>query len=154
VIAPSFSANNLHKRLPEIYSKSDEFSMILNDHAASGIPLKDISHWMSKLTLDIIGVSMFGVDFKILSGETSEDVETFMRETPNATKEYFLRQLINPLRSYMFWDSNVASAEASVPKFLSFAQGIIDNYRKAPKTENDKSSILGHIVRWYNTDNF
>jgi hypothetical protein len=34
---------------------------------------------MTKLTLDIVGVTMFGVDFKALSGDTAEDVETFMR---------------------------------------------------------------------------
>jgi hypothetical protein len=39
-----------------------------------------VSEWMTKLTLDIVGVTMFGVDFKALSGNTSEDVETFMRE--------------------------------------------------------------------------
>eukprot|EP00596_Hydrurales_sp_CCMP1899_P000647 CAMPEP_0119046280 /NCGR_PEP_ID=MMETSP1177-20130426/45582_1 /TAXON_ID=2985 /ORGANISM="Ochromonas sp, Strain CCMP1899" /LENGTH=532 /DNA_ID=CAMNT_0007019207 /DNA_START=180 /DNA_END=1774 /DNA_ORIENTATION=+ len=147
VIAPSFSANNLHKRLPEIYMKSEEFCDILHAHCSSGEPLKDLSEWMTKLTLDVIGVTMFGVDFKALSGDTSEDVETFMRETPNATKEYFLRQLLNPLRKYLFWNTDVARARASVPKFMAFAQRIIDGYRNTSGDDINQASILGHIVR-------
>lgn len=53
---------------------------------------------------------MFGVDFNCLSGNTNDAVKIFIKETPNATKEYFLNQLLNPLRTYMFWIPEVSRA--------------------------------------------
>jgi Cytochrome P450 len=165
-VAPSFSTTNLSKMIPELQSKLEHFSSILDSHIAQNTLLVDLGEWMIRLTIDVLAASMFRTDFgtlqshylnKGVSGNPDKGAESegqlFVRSIGIMSKEFMMRSPLKPWRRFLFWDKKVmkeiADAHIAADAVADIGKRLLAEYRnKYTKEElQDDKSILAHLIR-------
>ena len=91
---------------------------------------------------------MFGVDYRTMESSESEGRQ-LMHEIELGLKEYVLKQLYNPIRFLMFWDTDLKRAQQAVLAVAAAQKKVLDNYRATKTTSEiaEDCSILAHLVR-------
>ena len=91
---------------------------------------------------------MFDIDYRTLQSSTSEG-RLLMHEIELGLREFAQKQIYNPLRFLMFWDTDLHRARKAVLLVEAAQRKLLDNYR-ASKTASEIAedcSILAHLVR-------
>jgi Cytochrome P450 len=171
-VAPSFSNTNLSKVIPELQTKLDQFKDILDAHILQSAILTDFPEWMIRVTIDVLGASMFRTDFQTLQShsfavgasanpdpsvvpDVESDGQLFVRSYGIMAKEFMMRSPLQPWRKYLFWNKNVmkeiSDANIAAGAVADIGKRLLEGYRLKYSEEellNDKS-ILGHLIRRY-----
>ena len=89
-ISNSFSVTNLHKSLPLLHKKCDELKGIFCrlSHKGEAFEITDL---FLSMTIDFIGIAMFGADFRCLSDDENSFGKILLRELAICSKEYALK---------------------------------------------------------------
>jgi len=80
IMNPSFSAQQIRELTPIFWDKSEEMTNIwvrMLDEAGGDNVEIDVTKWMSRATLDIIGLAGFGYPFESLTNEDNELARAF-----------------------------------------------------------------------------
>ncbi|KIM28538.1 hypothetical protein M408DRAFT_16272 [Serendipita vermifera MAFF 305830] len=89
IMMPAFSSSHLRNLLPTFLSKAAELRDILNEQiiASPTPPTVDVVHWLSRATLDIIGLAGFNYDFSTLrQGEEGTELSAAFHRFNSANK--------------------------------------------------------------------
>ena len=91
---------------------------------------------------------MFDIDYRTLQSSTSEG-RLLMHEIELGLREYAQKQIYNPLRFLMFWNTDIYRARKAVFLVEAAQRKILDNYRATKTTSEiaEDCSILAHLVR-------
>ena len=171
-VAPSFSMMNLSKVIPELQLKLEQFNSILDAHIAQNALFIDLPEWMLRLTIDVLGASMFRKDFRTLQSHSlktgvsinldstidinvESDGQLFLRSSGITSKEFMMRSPLKPWRKFLFWNRSVmkeiADAYKAADAIADIGKRLLDEYRlkhTEEELQNDKS-ILAHLIRRY-----
>lgn len=108
VMMPAFSSSHLRNILPIFLSKSEEVRDILREQIASSETPQviDMADWLSRTTLDIIGLAGFKYEFNNLRGgqhgsELSVDFHRMNYDSQNPVF-FLLKAFMPPLRFFEF----------------------------------------------------
>eukprot|EP01036_Dinobryon_divergens_P024387 gene24387-32834_t len=147
-VASSFSFSNLSKSIPCLNQKIDELMDIL-EHNSQQETIFEITKLMLSFTMDFISTAMFGVDLHSMKEDEHSEGQEILREMDIAIKEIALKQRFNPIRSWMFWSSEVQRGDAAARYLMAAQQRILEKYRASNSPEDiaKDSSILAHLVR-------
>lgn len=143
---------NLEYTQEVMKSNLQKFGSILLDNAASSKSFM-FDHAMTRLTLDIITESAFGVNFNSLVTSDANIGDFYMEENELVLKEASASTL-NPLRALMFWHEGRNRALVAKSNVMKLAQNLADTYRQnnAKKddgsgvSDDDDNSIMGRLM--------
>ena len=146
-LAKAFSMTVLSSTLPQFDTKIRRLVSIFEDAAKAGRSV-DVVSVMQRFTLDFLTSSMFDLDMDAMGDGVTEGTE-FLHDMEVALQEYCLKQVFNPFRKYMFWNTEIRQAESSSQRIRSVAEKILSEYRmkRSPEEIATDPSILGHIAR-------
>lgn len=104
VIAPAFTEAKLRELYPVFNDKARELNQRLSAHVEDDAKTVDIMKWLTRTTLDVIGLAGFGYEFNALASEqgSTSPLWTTLSET-SATIEFFrlstLEKIVKLLRT-------------------------------------------------------
>ncbi|KIM28541.1 hypothetical protein M408DRAFT_23593 [Serendipita vermifera MAFF 305830] len=149
IMMPSFSSSHLRNILPTFVAKSAELRDVLNEQiAASAIPpTVDMAEWLSRTTLDIIGLAGFNYDFSTLrqgkeGSELSASFHRFNSETQSPIV-MLLKGFIPPLRIFEF---DAAAREARTLRKIMRDIGLQLIEDKQKEVISEKASGGGTVL--------
>ena len=145
-VAASFSMKNLALTLPRLHKKLDDVISLLNQFAADK---KEFPCGLVgiDLILDFLMTSMFETDLRTIHDES--EGKLFEHKCSAMMKEFGMKQPLNPLRRYMFWDKEVQQAKQYRDEVYSFLFSLIQKYREThtPEETASDTSIMGALMR-------
>ena len=96
----------------------------------------------------IILTAMFAIDHRTMQSGSSEG-RHLMKMIDIVLKEFSLKQIFNPFRFLMFWNSEIKQAKAAAVVLEDSQRKLLADYRhkKSPEEISKDPSILGHLVR-------
>ena len=91
---------------------------------------------------------MFNVDYRTMQSKSSEG-RLLMHDMEVCLKEYALKQMINPFRFLMFWNTDVKEGKFAALRVEAAQKKLLDNYRETKTTSEtaEDCAILGQLVR-------
>jgi cytochrome P450 len=145
-VAKSFSMTNLYVSMEKLHMKLDILDSILRSHQADN-SFVNISEVMINLTFDYLTSAMYGKDFNFLEGST--EGRLIQADLNTVLREFGMKSLLNPFRSYMFWDKDLFTAHKAATNLSNALSGILKHYRDTHTAEETKvdPSILAHLIR-------
>ena len=145
-VATSFSVKNLSLTLPRLHKTLDDVMGLLDGFAAMK---KEFSCELIgiDLTLDFLMTSMFDTDLRTIHDESEGKI--FEHKCNALMKEYGMKQPLNPLRRFMFWDKEVQQAKKYRDEVYKFLFSMIQRYREThtPEETANDTSIFGGLMR-------
>ena len=153
-LAKAFSLTALTSTLPQFDTKLQRLIAVFEE-AAGNKKSVDISAVMLSFTFDFLTCSMFDIDLDAMGDGPTQGKE-ILHHMEFFLKEFYLKQVFNPFRKYMFWDPEIRRAMKSAERFKNLNAKILSDYRANHSKEiaEADASILGHIVKGaYRSDN-
>ena len=146
-IAPEFSMANISKSIPKLHTNLGKLEQVMNKFCDDEKPF-DIAKLMMQFTLDFILAAVFNLSYNPM--QCSDSIgNTLLKEIEYAVREYGLKQFMNPLRKYMFWDKEVVRAKNALKVIEAYVKNLIAEY-KSSKTDDEiktDDSLLGRLLR-------
>ena len=110
ILTPAFAVGHIRKITPHFWAKANQLADVLipvvQNQPPEGI---DVTKWMNRVTLDIIGLAGFGFDFDSLTSEDQEIPSTYRKlfQPDAATRIAILLRGIFPPFKYLPLRANV-----------------------------------------------
>ena len=126
-----------------------EFENILKNIEKSLEPFEPES-LITRLLFDGLTATIFELNTHTLSRIQSGEKIDIIDDFHSYLQEFFLRRGTNPIRKFMYWDTDYRRAQKADENLFGFVRQILKRYKTVhspEEIENDKS-ILGHLARW------
>merc|ERR1712137_698236 len=141
VMGPAFHFDHIQGIVPYFNRVANNLATRWAEYADEGKPL-EVPPWLSKATMDAIGLGGFGFDFDSLNpGGQKREGMAYQR---------VMDELTNPLRFFKWYSKLPLPANTRFRKtmgeYREFLEGIIRTKRQNPCTEPGKMDILDLMV--------
>ena len=146
-IAPEFSMANISKSILKLHVNLGKLEGVIYQRCEEGKPF-DIAKLMTQFTFNFILAALFNL--KNNHTEYNDSIgNALLDEIEDAVQEYGIKQHMNPLRGYMFWDKEVIRAKNALKVIEAYIKNLIFEY-KSSKTDDEiktDDSLLGRLLR-------
>lgn len=156
-LAPAFSSINLRKAMPSMYEKiGNVFQQF--DHIAESGEIVDVQGMMKNFSLQMFACTSLGMDVTF-EGEADYQTQrkmvidgSLLTEATISVQKESSRQLLNPIRKWLFWNRELRQANAHRSVIKDMLMKMVSTYRANHSTEeeeetNPDTSIMGHLMR-------
>ncbi|KAL7753839.1 hypothetical protein RI367_000771 [Sorochytrium milnesiophthora] len=145
-INPAFHVTFLQNVLaPVVISKTRELMDTEMKTAALTHELVNVHEWLSKVTLDVIGIAGFGHDFGLVASKNSTSVSAMVLNVLDEPNQ----RTVNPLRRYYKISEGLAY-DRNLRQFKALGRQIIRDARAAEARagdSDDSKSILSLLLK-------